>query len=608
MTDSKSQSISGSGFFYCLVSDGRIFMGGRIITAVMTNREVIELFSKVADMLAIRGDVIHRVLAYRRAAESIENLGRDINQVYADGELTTIPGIGQTLADKIEEMLTTGKLEFYERLSQDIPPSLVEMLRVEGLGPKRIKQLYETLNVTTLEELTAVARQGKLRDLPGMGAKSEAKLLTAIEALARHGDDRTPLGIAWPLAQSILAILQEVPGVTKTAVGGSLRRMRETIGDIDLLVAADNAEPVMERFCTMDNVETILGQGPTKSSVVLLNGLNVDLRVLPAERWGTLFSYFTGSKDHNVRLRELALKQGLSLNEHAFTPQDGRPEILCATEEEIYQTLGMTYIPPILRENRGEIEAALRGELPQLVQLSDLVSDLHMHTTWSDGKSSVLEMAQIAKSSGLQYIAITDHSVSLGIANGLSIERLQQQAEEIREANEAMGPDFRILHGTEMEIKADGSLDYPDEVLAELDFVIASLHTGLSQSREQVTQRLLNALHNPHVDMIGHPTGRLIGERMGADLDMDLILTTAVRTHTILEVNANPHRLDLRDSHVRRALELGAKISINTDAHHPDHFDLRHYGVATAQRGWATTANVINAWPLEQFLAYLAGK
>ncbi|MCB8946187.1 MAG: DNA polymerase/3'-5' exonuclease PolX [Ardenticatenaceae bacterium] len=583
-------------------------MGRRIITAVMTNREVIELFSKVADMLAIRGDVIHRVLAYRRAAESIENLGRDINQVYAAGELTDIPGIGQTLADKIEEMLTTGKLEFYERLSQDVPPTLVEMLRVEGLGPKRVKQVYETLGVTTMDELTAVAREGKLRQLPGMGAKSEAKLLAAIEALTRHGDDRTPLGVAWPIAQEILAILQQVPGVTKTAVGGSLRRMRETIGDIDLLVAADDAAPVMDRFCSMDNVESITGKGPTKSSIVLLNGLNVDLRVLPAERWGTLFSYFTGSKDHNVRLRELALKQGLSLNEHAFTPQDGRPEILCASEAEIYQTLGMAYVPPVLRENRGEIEAALRNELPQLVQLGDLISDLHMHTTCSDGKLSVLAMAQIAKDSGLRYIAITDHSVSLGIANGLSVERLYQQAEEIRAANEALGPDFRILHGTEMEIKADGSLDYADEVLAELDFVIASLHTGLSQSREQVTERLLNALKNPHVDMIGHPTGRLIGERAGADLDMDLILATAVQTNTILEVNANPQRLDLRDVHVRRALELGAKISINTDAHHPDHFHLRHYGVATAQRGWATATHVVNTWPLEQFLDFLVKK
>jgi DNA polymerase (family 10) len=570
----------------------------------MTNREVIELFSKVADMLAIRGDVIHRVLAYRRAAESIEALGRDVNQMMAEGSLTDIPGIGQTLADKIEEMLTTGKLEFYERLSQEIPPTLVDLLRVEGLGPKRVKQVYDTLGVKTLTELTAVAREGKLRDLPGMGAKSEAKIVAAIEALARQGDDRTSLGTAWPIAQAILAELEKVAGVTQTAVAGSLRRMCETIGDIDLLVAATDAEAVMAHFCSLDNIETVAARGPTKSRVVLLNGIGVDLRVLPADRWGTLFSYFTGSKNHNVRLRELALKQGLSLNEHAFTPTDGGAEILCATEEEVYQTLNLPYIAPVLREDRGEIGAALKGELPQLVQLNDLIADLHMHTTWSDGKASVLEMGRIAKESGLHYIAITDHSVSLGIANGLSVERLQQQAEEIRAANEALGPDFRILHGTEMEIRADGSLDYADEVLAELDFVIASLHTGLRQPRAQVMERILNALNNPHVDMIGHPTGRLIGERAGADLDMDVVLATAVATNTILEINANPHRLDLQDTHVRRAVELGVKLSINTDAHHPDHFELRHYGVATAQRGWATAENIVNTWPLPKLLAY----
>lgn len=571
----------------------------------MRNREIADTFATVADMLAIRGDQIHRVLAYRRAAESISDLGRDIHQVYEAGALTEIPGIGKTLADKIEEMLTTGKLEFFERLSQEVPPTLVEMLRVEGLGPKRVKQIYDSLGITTLDELTAAAQSGKLRDLPGLGAKSEAKLVAAIEALSRHGDGRTPIGDAWPLAQEILAALADLPGVSKTAVGGSLRRRRETIGDIDLLVAAAESAHIMDTFVNLPQVESISGHGPTKSSVVLLNGVQVDLRVLPAERWGTLLSYFTGSKNHNVRLRELALKQGLSLNEHAFTPEDGRPEILCPTEEDVYATLGLPYILPTLREDTGEIEAALNGRLPQVVQLADIISDLHMHTTWSDGKLSVMEMAQIAKAQGLRYIVITDHSVSLGIANGLSVERLRAQAAEVRAADEALGPDFRVLHGTEMEIKADGSLDYPDEVLAELDFVIASLHTSLSQPREQVMARLLNALHNPHVDMIAHPTGRLLPDRTGADLDMEVVLETAVSTRTILEINANPERLDLRDSHVRRAIELGAKIAINTDAHHPDHFAFRHFGVAVAQRGWATAGSIVNTWPVEQFLAFV---
>lgn len=574
----------------------------------MKNREVVELFSRVADMLAIRGDQIHRILAYRKAAESIDALGRDVNVIFAEGKLTDIPGIGDTLAAKIEEMLTTGRLAFYDKLAQEIPPGLVDMLRVEGLGPKRVKQVYETLKITTLDELTAAARAGKLRDLPGMGAKSEAKILAGIEALALHGDTRISLGVAWPIAQAMLDELAKVPGVRAAAVGGSLRRMRDTIGDIDLLVAADSAEAVMDRFAALENVESVAGRGPTKTNVVLLNGLGVDLRVLPAARWGTLLNYFTGSKDHNVKLREMALKKGLSLNEHAFTPLDGGPEILCATEEEVYARLGLPFIPPCLREDRGEIEAALAGKLPDLVELADIRTDLHMHTYWSDGTLSVLEMARAARDAGLQAVAITDHSVSLGVANGLSVERLWQQAAEVRAANEALGPDFHVLHGTEMEIRADGTLDYPDEVLAELDFVIASLHTALSQPREQVTTRLLNAIRNPHVDMIAHPTGRLLPDRAGADLDMDAVLAAAAETGTILEINAHPARLDLRDSHVRRAVELGVRLAINTDAHRPGEFDNRGYGVATAQRGWATAGDVVNTWPLADFLSFIAAK
>ncbi len=574
----------------------------------MNNREVAEIFHKVADMLAIRGDQIHRILAYRKAAESIETLGRDVNQVYAEGALTDIPGIGKTLAEKIEEMLTTGHLAFYDRLAQEIPPSLIEMLRVEGLGPKRVKQIYDTLGITTLDGLAAAAQAGKLRELPKMGVKSEEKLIAAIAALSRHGDERTPLGEAWPLAQEILAKLAALPGVTKTAVAGSLRRMKESIGDIDLLVAAEESALIMDAFVNLPQVESVSGHGPTKSSVILLNGMQVDLRVLPAERWGTLLSYFTGSKNHNVRLRELALKQGLSLNEHSFTPEDGGPEILCATEEAVYETLGLPYILPTLREDTGEIEAAQNGRLPQLIQLTDILSDLHMHTIWSDGKLSILEMAQAAQAQGLQYIAITDHSASLGIAHGLSEERLWQQVQAVQEADDAMGPDFRVLFGTEMEIKADGTLDYPDDVLAELDFVIASLHTSLSQPREQITQRLLSAMHNPHVDMIAHPTGRLLPDRPGADLDMDEVLKTAVATRTILEINANPQRLDLRDSHVRRAVDLGVYLAINTDAHHPDHFQFRHYGVAVGQRGWLPKNQVVNTWPLTQFLNFIHQK
>ncbi len=571
----------------------------------MNNREVAAVFENVADMLAIRGDHIHRVLAYRRAAENIRELNRDLNKIQAEGGLTDIPGIGATLAEKIEEMLTTGKLEFYDRLAQEIPPSLVDMLRVEGVGPKRVKQIYDSLGITTLEELAEAAEGGRLKDLPGLGAKSEARIITGIRALELHGDDRVLLGEAWPVAHQILDELKTLPGVKQAAVAGSLRRMRETIGDVDILVAAEDSQPIMAWFREMKNVESVLGSGPTKSSVLLLSGLQVDLRVLPAERWGTLLSYFTGSKNHNVRLRELALKQDLSLNEHGFTPIQGGPELLCATEEEVYATLNMPYIPPVLREDRGEIEAALEDRLPVPVDLADIIADLHTHTTWSDGRMSVLEMARAAKERNLEYIVVSDHSISLGIANGLSEERLREQAREIKEADEIMGPDFRILHGTEMEIKADGSLDYPDDVLAELDFVIASLHTGLRQSREQVMSRLLTAVENPHVDMIAHPTGRLMPDRRPADVDMEALLKAAARSGTIMEINANPQRLDLRDKHARLARELGVRLAINTDAHVDEHFDFMLFGVATAQRGWVTKDDVVNTWPVDKLMAYV---
>jgi len=574
----------------------------------MNNREIAETFETVADMLAIRGDHFHRVNAYRRAAENIRELNRDLNAIMAEGKLTSIPGIGTTLAQKIDEMLTGDRLDFYDRLAQEIPPELVEMLRVEGLGPKRVKQIYDSLDITDLDRLFRVAQEGGLRQLPGLGAKSEARIIAGIEALARHGDSRTPLGVAWPVANLIVDQLRDLVGVERVNVAGSLRRMRESIGDIDILVAADDAEPIMEFFCGMDNVEAVLGRGPTKSSVILLNGVQVDLRVLPVARWGTLLSYFTGSKSHNVRLRELALKQQLSLNEYSFTPQDGRSDILCANEQAVYATLGLPYIPPTLREDKGEIEAALKGDLPVLVQVEDILGDLHMHTTWSDGKMTIREMAKAAQKRGLSYIVIADHSVSLGIANGLTVKRLREQAAEIRAIDAEFGPQFRILHGTEMEIRANGDLDFPDEILAELDFVIASLHVGLRQSRKQIMERLLAAVQNPHVDMIAHPTGRLIPDRPGADVDMDLLIQTSAVTGTILEINSNPQRLDLQANDVRRAIEVGAKVAINTDAHHADHFRFLQFGVATAQRGWAPARDVVNTWNASKLMAFVGNK
>jgi DNA polymerase (family 10) len=473
---------------------------------------------------------------------------------------------------------------------------------------------WQELGITDIPALQTAAQGGKLRDLAGMGEKSEKKILEGIESLARQ-TGRSPLGVALPAAQAILDHLLTLSGVVEGAIAGSIRRGRPTIGDVDILIASDNAEPIMDAFVKMEQVARVLGHGPTKSSVELLNGLQVDVRVLAKERWGTALSYFTGSQAHNIRMRELALKQGLSLNEHAFSPvdKDGNiiedaPKTLCATEAEVYQTLGLPWIPPELREDSGEIEAALAGQLPELINLSDIQADLHMHTTWSDGTHSIRQMAEEARQRGRKFIVITDHSRSLGIANGLSIERLLAQQEEVRQVDAEMGSDFRVLHGTEMDMNADGGLDYPDEVLAQLDFVIASLHVSLRQERTQITQRVLNAIRNPHVDLIGHPRGQYIPDREPADLDMEAVFEAARQHGTALEINANPRRLDLEAQYARRAIELGIPLAINTDAHTPDQMDLMSFGVLTARRGWVTAESVINTWSLEKFLAWVQSR
>jgi len=568
----------------------------------MTNHEVAQIFFTIADLLEIKGEVIYKVMAYRQAAQSILDLGQDIEAVWRAGELRSIPGVGKAIAEKIDKLLRTGRLDLYEQLTAEIPPGLIEVLRVPDVGPKRAALFWKQLGITSLAELEQAARNGRLRTLPGMGEKTEAKILKNIEALSQR-TTRVPLGTAWHSAQTLLDPLAALPGVVHAAAGGSLRRMRDTIGDLDLLVAAVDSEPVMDAFVALPQIETVILRGPTKCSVQLHNGLQADLRVLPPERWGTLLQYFTGSQLHNIHLRALALERGLSLSEYAFSREDGS-EILCASEEEVYQTLGLPWIPPELREDRGEIEAAQRGQLPRLIEASDIRGDLQMHTTWSDGTASVAEMAAAAAARGLEYILISDHSASLGIANGLTIERLRQQQEEIAAVNAAGGP-VRVLRGAEVEIKSDGSLDYPDEVLAELDIVVASLHTGLRQPRAQVTQRMLAAISNPHVDIIAHPRGRLLPNREPADLDMEAVFQAAARTGMILEINADPHRLDLDDGHAHRALQLGVKLAISSDAHVPQAVGDLRFGLGVARRAWATPADVVNTWPLEKLLAYV---
>lgn len=569
-----------------------------------TNREIAEKFETIADLLQIRGDTIHRVLAYRNAAQTIHDLPRDIGVIFEEGKLTELPSIGPTLAEKIEELLTTGGLAFYDKLVNEVPATLAAVLRVNGVGPKKAKLFWQELDITTVDELQQAAQEGKLRSLSGMGQKSEQKILDGIAALARQ-TDRVSIGIALPIALTILDDLLDLPQSIKGNVAGSLRRYRPTIGDIDLLIASEDPQPIMDAFVAREDVARVLGHGQKKSSVELLSGQQVDLRVLPPDRYGTGLSYFTGSKEHNVELREMALKRGLSLNEHAFTRTDGSGEILCATEEEVYETLGLPWIPPELRENRGEIQAAQKDELPQLITIDDIQGDLHMHTTWSDGKLAVHEMAQQARARGLKHIVITDHSRSLGIANGLSVERLLEQQQVVREVDAKMGPDFRVFHGTEMDIKADGTLDFPDEILAQLDLVVASIHVSLRQPRDEITQRMLNAIRNPHVDIIGHPRGQLYPEREPSELDMDAIFAAALETGTVLELNANPRRLDLDDSHARRAKEMGILLAINTDAHSAEGLDMMAYGIANARRGWISAENVINTWPTERLLDWL---
>lgn len=569
----------------------------------MNNQQLSQTFSDITHLLEIKGEVIYKILAYRKAAETLAEYGRDVNDVWREGKLREIPGVGEAIAEKIDELLRTGKLEFLEKLKREIPVTLLDVIKVPSLGPKKAAMFWKQCGITTLEQLKAAAEAGQLRDLEGMGAKSEQKILEGIASLSRRSG-RTPLGTALPIARGILSMLLNVKGVVAAEAAGSLRRMKATVGDLDLLVACKDSATVMKAFVSQKDVARIIGQGETKSSIEFNNGMRAQLWAHPPERFGTALQYATGSKDHNVRLRERALDKGLSLSEHALTKKNGK-EILCATEQEVYEALGLPYIPPELREDRGEVQAALKEGLPDLIELKNLKSNLHSHSTWSDGSKSIKEMAEAARAHGLKVLAVTDHSQSLGITGGLTPERLRAQRKEIDKAQKELGDSILLLQGAEVEIRADGALDYEDKVLESLDIVVASMHTSLRQPRAQVTQRIINAIRNPHVDIIGHPTGRLIPDREGADLDMDAVLSAAKESGVALEINAHPMRLDLDDIYSRRAIEMGIPLSINTDAHHPNDFDLAEYGIATARRGWVKASDVINTWSTDRLRAWL---
>ena len=570
----------------------------------MNNRQLADTFTLIANLLEIKGEIVYKTIAYRKAAENLLHLPREASDYWREGKLLEIPGVGKAIAEKIDELLSTSKLEFLEKLNIEVPIELATWLNVPTLGPKKIAMIWKTLGITTLAQLEAAAKDGKLRDLPGLGEKSEAAILEGLASLARR-TGRISIGRALPLANEIVAALKQVKGVVDAQPAGSLRRMRSTVGDLDILVATKDSAAVMEAFVNLPNVSRVLGKGEFKSSVEFSDGVRAQVWAYPPKEFGTALQYATGSKDHNVKIRQLALNKGLSLSDHSFKRVKDGKEFFCANEEDVYRTLGLPWIPPELREDRGEVEAAQANDLPKLILLKDLKADLQMHSTWSDGKLSIAEMARAAAKRGMKVIAFTDHSASLGVANGLTMDDHKRQAAEIKKVQKQLGDDILILHASEVEIKADGSLDYPDEFLASLDLVLASLHTSLRQPREKATERMLNAVRNPHVDIIGHPTGRLIPDREGADLDMDAILQAAAESGVALEINANPARLDLDDAYARRAKELGIPLSINTDAHSEEDMDLRFYGVAIARRAWLTKNDAINCWPTDKLLKWL---
>jgi DNA polymerase (family 10) len=574
---------------------------------LVKNKDLARVFENIADLLAIQGADARRVLAYRRAAENLETFGQEASELWVDGRLKEIPGVGAAIAAKIDELLSSGELAFYQELTAEVPETLLDVLRVSDIGPKRAALFWRGLGIHDVEQLTEAAQSGRLQTLPGIAARTEDRILKNIEAMKRRQSDRISIGLAWPLARELLQRLRQIAGVVAAEAGGSLRRWRETVGDLDIVVASKDRAGLMAAFLSFPEIERVLGQGDTKVSVVLDGGIRLQLWVHPPEHFGTALQYATGSQAHNVRLRELARTLDLSLSEHAFSRADGS-QIHCAEEELVYKTLNLPWIPPELREDRGEVQAAIDGTLPDLITVDQLIGDLQSHSTWSDGKASILEMAEAAHARGCEYLAITDHSRSLGVAGGLTIERLEQQRQEITEAQRFLGDEIQLLHGTEVEVLADGSLDFPDEVLAGLDVVVASVHSSLRQPRERITERMLAAIHNPHVDIIGHPSGRMIGRRDAADLDMEQILQASADTGVALEINAHPDRLDLNEVHARRAAELGCLLSINTDAHQPDGFALRDYGVAIARRAWIQPEMVINTWPLKRLKKWLRAR
>lgn len=576
----------------------------------MKNRELAKIFNEIAEYLEMDG-VRFKPYAYQKAAITLENLKDNIDDIYRQGglkALKAIPGIGESIAQKIEEFLKTGTIQYYEAYRRKLPINLDELIAVEGMGPKKAKILYEKLGVTNLAELEAAARAHKIAPLKGFGEKTETNILEGIEFL-KKSTGRFLLGEVWPLAEQILAALQTRPEVTHADVAGSFRRRKETIGDLDFLVVSSQPDKVMAFFISQPDVVKVHAHGPTKSSVRLRQGLDTDLRVIPVESYGAALQYFSGSKEHNIALRQIAIDQGYKLNEYGLFDQQEQ-FVAGHTEEEIYQTLGLAWIPPELREDRGELAAAREGRLPQLIDYRDIKGDLHVHSNWNGGAQPIAEIAQAATALGYEYVGIADHTKFLRIEHGLDEEQLLARNMEIDRLNDNLaskGKDFRVLKGCEANILNDGSIDIADEVLAQMDYVIAGIHSTFRMPREEMLHRLQTAMANPHVDIISHPTGRILKRREEYEVAVGDLLRLARETGTILEINAYPERLDLGDVNIRAAKQAGVRMVINTDAHHVDQLRYMPLGIAQARRGWAEKEDIINVWPVDRLLGFLKG-
>ncbi len=569
----------------------------------MQNADIAHLFNEIADLLEIKAENAFRVRAYRRAAESLEALTEDVAAIAARDGLEEMQGIGKDLAAKMKEVLASGRIQYLEDLRREIPAGVVELMSIHGVGPRTAKLLFDTAGVDSVEKLEALARAGKLAGLPGIKAKTEQNILKGI-AIWKAGRERMPLGRALALAEAILGSLRAVRGVTRIETAGSLRRMRETVKDVDILVTAEDSGPVMEAFVGLPQVAEVLARGETKSSVRLAEGIQADLRVVEPEAFGAALQYFTGSKAHNIRVRELAVRKGLKLSEYGVFAGKGERRVAGATEEEVYAALGLPWIPPELREDAGEVDAALEKRLPALVELRHIRGDLHCHTNWSDGKLSPEELVRAAKARGYAYVAIADHSKSSTVANGLDERRLEQQLKVIEELRRKESG-ITILAGSEVDIRADGTLDFPDELLARLDVVVVSVHSRFTQDERTMTGRIVRALKNPFVRILGHATGRLLGERDPYPVDLDAVFAAARDAGVAVEINASPQRLDVNHLHARRARELGVTLAINTDTHAAAHLDSMRLGVATARRAWLGPDAILNTRPAPDLLRWL---